>query len=91
MWGLAGLGGQYAYDVADARHTAAAAAVTPAAGTPSLLDRAFAAPWNPVRKLSDAEYEALLRARLLAVDAEIAVTDDEIAAVRARIDARGKQ
>ena len=43
---------------------------------------------NPMKSLSDKEYEDLLREKLLRVDAEIAVLDDQIAGLRATKDQR---
>lgn len=40
--------------------------------------------WSPMKVLSDAEYEALLQERLLRVNAEIAVVDENIEALRAQ-------
>lgn len=41
------------------------------------------AKWSPVKVLSDDEYENLLREKLLRVDADIAILDESIAAVKA--------
>ncbi|KAI5807034.1 hypothetical protein EDC01DRAFT_637944, partial [Geopyxis carbonaria] len=54
MWGLLGLGGQLAYNAADARHTEEVTSAIPAPKI-SLLDRAFRSKWNPIKKLTNAE------------------------------------
>lgn len=77
MWGLLGLGGQFAYNTADARHTEEITSATPAPKI-SLLDRTFRSKWNPIKKLTNAEYEEMLNGKLLALDAEIAITNEEI-------------
>lgn len=41
------------------------------------------AKWSPVKVLSDDEYEHLLREKLLRVDADIAILDESIEAVKA--------
>jgi hypothetical protein len=38
--------------------------------------------WSPVRALSDKEYEGMLREKLLRVNAEIALVDEKIEAIR---------
>ncbi|KAI0902585.1 hypothetical protein F4806DRAFT_491055 [Annulohypoxylon nitens] len=38
--------------------------------------------WSPMKKLSDREYEEMLQERLLRLDAEISIIDDNIAALR---------
>ncbi|KAL8630539.1 hypothetical protein Q9189_003749 [Teloschistes chrysophthalmus] len=42
--------------------------------------------WSPMKVLSDEEYERMLRQKLLRVDAEIAILDDDIAKARAKSD-----
>jgi hypothetical protein len=44
----------------------------------SFTDRAFRSKWNPIKKLTDEEYEAMLNGKLLAVEAELAITNEEI-------------
>lgn len=87
VWGLVGLAGQYVYDAADSRHTEELAQpqVKPEEKGPSLLDRAFRSEWSPVKKLTDDEYADMLGEKLLAVEAEIAVTDEEIQQLEERI------
>ena len=38
--------------------------------------------WSPIRKLSDKEYEDRLQEKLIAVEAELAIIDEEIERVR---------
>ncbi|KAL8661571.1 MAG: hypothetical protein Q9202_005457 [Teloschistes flavicans] len=49
--------------------------------------RALNSSWSPMKVLSDEEYEKLLRKKLLRVDAEIAILDENIAKARAKADA----
>jgi hypothetical protein len=44
--------------------------------------RAMQSRWSPVKHLSHEEYKKVLEDKLLRVDAEIAVIDDDIAALR---------
>ncbi|PWW79608.1 hypothetical protein C7212DRAFT_350451 [Tuber magnatum] len=79
VWGLVGLGGQYAYNVADARHTQG---VIEKLGNPepreSMLDRAMRSGWSPVKRLTRGEYADILKEKLLAVEADIAIANEEI-------------
>ncbi|CCX34453.1 hypothetical protein FPQ18DRAFT_342860 [Pyronema domesticum] len=79
VWGLLGLSGQYAYNYADAAHTSNVLASQTAEPQPSLTDKLFRSKWNPIKKLTDVEYEGMLEAKLLAVDAELAITNEQIA------------
>lgn len=85
MWGLVGFGGQYAYNVVDARHTEEVIAPKVDVKRANLLDRTFNSGWNPVKKLTDEEYETMLNGKLLAVEAELAITNEEIGKVEAKI------
>ncbi|KAI5812122.1 hypothetical protein BZA77DRAFT_325237 [Pyronema omphalodes] len=78
VWGLLGLSGQYAYNYADAAHTSTVLASQAAEPQPSLSDKLFRSKWNPIKKLTDVEYESMLEAKLLAVNAEIAITNEQI-------------
>lgn len=67
--------------MADARHTqdvVETAQRGPQAKGPSMLDQMFRSKWNPIKKLTDEEYERMLRGKLLAVDAELAITNEAI-------------
>lgn len=82
VWGLAGLGGQFMYNLADASHSQAVTEQTSGSqakkARPGLTDRLFRSEWSPVKKLTDEEYRHMLDEKLLVVEADIAVTDDEI-------------
>ncbi|KAK9425423.1 hypothetical protein SUNI508_13031 [Seiridium unicorne] len=43
----------------------------------------FASKWSPLKKLSDQEYEKLLEEKILKLDAEIAIINDNLAALKA--------
>jgi hypothetical protein len=79
VWGLVGLGGQYAYNVADARHTKEL--VEPKESPEpqmSMFNRVMRSKWSPVRRLTTKEYGVMLREKLLALEADIAITNEEI-------------
>ncbi|KAF8243239.1 hypothetical protein K440DRAFT_613834 [Wilcoxina mikolae CBS 423.85] len=80
VWGLLGIGGQYAYNVADQRHTqeVLGSSHMPEEKGASFTDRAFRSKWNPIKKLTDEEYGAMLNGKLLAIEAELAITNEEI-------------
>lgn len=43
-----------------------------------MFDRVMRSKWSPVRRLTTKEYGDMLREKLLALDAEIAITNEEI-------------
>ncbi|KAF7516039.1 hypothetical protein G7054_g14327 [Neopestalotiopsis clavispora] len=50
---------------------------------PSEKTSILASKWSPLKKLTDQEYEKLLEEKILKLDAEIAIIDDNIAALKA--------
>ncbi|PUU76553.1 hypothetical protein B9Z19DRAFT_1102308 [Tuber borchii] len=79
VWGLVGLGGQYVYNVADARHTREAIEkLENPEPNESILDRAIRSKWSPVKRLTRKEYAGMLKEKLLAVEADIAIANEEI-------------
>ncbi|KAF8849873.1 hypothetical protein BDZ45DRAFT_662567 [Acephala macrosclerotiorum] len=78
MFAIFGTTGQYLYNVADARNSAMAR--TPESKQSSWLD----SKWSPMKVLSDQDYEGMLREKLLRVNAEIALVDESIEALRAQ-------
>ncbi|RFU34929.1 hypothetical protein B7463_g1413, partial [Scytalidium lignicola] len=76
MFAVFGAIGQTTYNIIDARNLKRAAEdSTPKS---SWLNSR----WSPVKVLSDAEYERMLQEKLLRVNAEIALVDESIAALR---------
>lgn len=47
--------------------------------------------WSPIRKLSDREYEEMLQEKLIAVEADLAMVDEEIERVRREEVKRGQR
>ncbi|KAH8672641.1 hypothetical protein BGZ60DRAFT_526945 [Tricladium varicosporioides] len=78
MFGLFGATGQYVYNRIDAQEL-----------TPNTEDAKgnflwMNSKWSPVKVLTDAEYETMLREKLLNVNAQIALVDESIEDLRAQ-------
>lgn len=66
----------------DARHTQSVLAPAPDANSPSFWHSLASRKYSPMKVLSDAEYEAMLREKLLRVDADIALVEEKIARLK---------
>jgi hypothetical protein len=66
--------GQLAYNLLDQRHTNALEQPT----RPPMLQRVAAAKWSPIRSLSNEQYTEMLREKVTAIEAEIALVDEDI-------------
>ena len=73
VWGALGLAGQFGVDVLSPRLEASEDTVSR-----SLVDRITSSKWSPMTRLSDEEYEGILKERLLRVEADIALVDEDI-------------
>lgn len=86
MFAVFGLAGQFTYNRLDDAHTQSvlfeAAVAAQAQPLPSFWTRLAANKYIPVKALTNAEYESMLRDRLLAVEAEIALVDEKIERLR---------
>ncbi|KAF6222081.1 hypothetical protein HO133_001167 [Letharia lupina] len=88
MFTLFGYIGQTVYDALDARHTAQVASEAQAAAEGKKADRKrfwewFAEmKWSPLTVLSDEDYGNMLKEKLLRVEAEIALVDEEVDRLR---------
>jgi len=80
MFALFGAAGQTLYNMADARNSQLKDVVPDDRTKNSWLN----SKWSPMKVLSDKEYEDMLREKLLRVNAEIALVDESIAALRAQ-------
>jgi hypothetical protein len=78
MGTLTGYLGQTAYNMLDEKHTAELTATTTITKEP-LWRRALNSKYSPMKVLSDEQYAAMLKEKLLRVEADIAVIDDDIA------------
>merc|ERR1711881_816551 len=81
---LVGLLGQKGYSIMDRKHSdsLAVAAVPDVEKQEPFWRKAMQSKYSPVKHLSHEEYKKVLEDKLLRVDAEIAVIDDDIAAVK---------
>jgi hypothetical protein len=89
IFSLFGWAGQSLYNELDARHTQkiqSSNTLPTAAVAPSFLQKLAGMKYSPMKILSDAEYEEMLRERLLHVDAEIALVDEKIEVVKEEIE-----
>jgi hypothetical protein len=75
VFGLLGAIGQLSYSTASMRNPIGTEATNK---TKSWLD----SKWSPLKVLSDGEYEDMLREKLLGVNADIALVDESIVALR---------
>ncbi|KAL8707928.1 MAG: hypothetical protein Q9225_007685, partial [Loekoesia sp. 1 TL-2023] len=94
MFSLFGFAGQHIYNALDARHTSCLS--QPSNPTTPGLDndqpfwkRILNSKYSPMKVLSDEQYEEMLKEKLVRVDAEIAVVDEQIEKVRGK--ARGEK
>ena len=77
MFSIFGAIGQTVHNTADAKNSDAAR-LAPKSNQRSWLD----AKWSPVKVLTDEEYEKILREKLLRVNAQIALVEENIEALR---------
>jgi hypothetical protein len=77
VFSLFGATAQIVYNIADAKN-AEAAKLAPESKQRSWLD----SKWSPVKILTDEEYESMLREKLLRINAQIAILDENIGALR---------
>ena len=84
MFALFGAVGQSIYHLLDASHTAKVTrdASTLSTEPTSFLHRIAEKKWIPLKALTDTEYENMLREKLLRVDAEVAILDEDIEKVK---------
>ncbi|MCJ1453895.1 hypothetical protein MMC28_004244 [Mycoblastus sanguinarius] len=97
MFTLFGYAGQTGYSILDSRHTdkvvAEAEAESQGTAKPPFWQRVAEMKWSPLKTLSDEEYGDMLREKLLRVEAEIALVDEEVGRLRAedeRVETRSK-
>ena len=93
MFALFGVVGQSIYHLLDASHTAKVTrdASTSPTESASFLHRIVDKKWSPIKVLTDAEYEKMLREKLLRVDAELAILDEDIEKVKREQDSESSK
>lgn len=83
MFGIFGFAGQKLYNLADAKRIEEEEAkMSPGYKKDNFWKRVANSKWSPMKVLSDEEYEAMLQEKLLSVEAEIAIMDDNIKKLR---------
>ncbi|OCK80734.1 hypothetical protein K432DRAFT_416509 [Lepidopterella palustris CBS 459.81] len=81
MFTIFGYVGQSIYDVVDARKTREHKEKMQHSGIneqPNFIQRITKSRWSPVKVLSDEEYESMLNEKLLRIEADIALIDENI-------------
>jgi hypothetical protein len=81
MGSISGAAGQWSYNMYQKRKEQTAAS-PPAKTETSLFDRMLTSPYSPVRRISDQDWEKVIGDKMLQVDVEIALIDDQIAALK---------
>lgn len=88
MFTLFGYVGQTAYNALDARHSEQVASEAQAAAdgqgkkVKRFWERVAEMRWSPLTVLSDEDYRNILKEKLLRVEAEIALVDEEVERLR---------
>ncbi|KAH6723893.1 hypothetical protein BKA61DRAFT_566499 [Leptodontidium sp. MPI-SDFR-AT-0119] len=78
MFAILGATGQMVYNMADARNSERSQEPQER----DLKDSWLNSKWSPMKVLSDAEYESMLQEKLLRINAQIALVDENIEALR---------
>ncbi|CZS94483.1 uncharacterized protein RCO7_10089 [Rhynchosporium graminicola] len=78
MFAIFGATGQYLYNKADARKSKQSQVTVER----DLKDSWLNSKWSPMKVLSDTEYEGMLQEKLLSINAQIALVDENIEALR---------
>ena len=86
---LTGYLGQKGYNMLDEKHTAAIQA--PPEPKEPFWRRALNSNWSPMKVLTDEQYAALLKEKLLRVDTDIALIDDDIIKWKRQLEEPGQQ
>lgn len=79
MFAAIGAGGQALYNRADEQVSESAESTSK-----NRVESFLNSKWSPMRPLSSSEYEAMLRERLLRINADIALIDENIEALKVR-------
>ena len=87
MFLIFGALGQKTYNFLDAKHTQnAEVAMNDSEIRKTFLQKVADMKWSPMKVLSDEDYEKMLKERLLRVNAEIAILDEDMASLKAVVD-----
>lgn len=83
MFSIFGFVGQSVYNFADSRHSELQQSDFDAPRKQSIWENLLDSRWSPVKVLSDNEYERMLEEKLLRLNAEIALIDEDVAKLNA--------
>ena len=80
MFGLFGFTGQHLYQIVDASRLTSTEVDTPKSSSPgqNLWYRVAGHKWAPVKFLNHEQHERILKEKMLAIDAEIAMIDEDM-------------
>lgn len=82
-WGFYGLVGQYLFNIFDESHTSNLHAEAERTGPPpNILQRITRSKWSPMQELTNEKYEEILKERMLRLDAEIAIIEEDVKKLR---------
>jgi hypothetical protein len=86
MFALFGWAGQHGYDYLDGRNSAEVQErrAGKVVERENFMQKVAKSRWSPMSVLTDAQYEEMMRERLLKIDAEIAILDERIEEFRRR-------
>lgn len=87
VWSALGISGQFAFDIISPRLRDQRQGQS----NQSLLERITSSKWSPMTKISDEDYEEMLQERLVRIEAEIAVIDDDIAKLKSEASSKSDQ
>jgi hypothetical protein len=79
---VVGFLGQKGFNILDSRHTESLTSPEASIQKAPFWQRAMQSKYSPMKQLSDEEYKKFLEDKLLRVDTEIAVIDDNIASLK---------
>jgi hypothetical protein len=77
--------GQSIHSALDTQHITLSETPNVPSTNDNILQRLASSKWSPVKALSDEQYEELLQEKLLRVEAEIAVLDEHINALKKEV------
>lgn len=89
LFAALGAGGQALYNRADDQVSESTESTEPA--HKSRMDAFLNSKWSPMRPLSTTEYETMIRERLLRVNADISLIDENLIALRSQEEAMKRE
>ena len=87
VWSVVGLSGQFVVDAL----WSVLRKQRQGPSNQSLFDRIMSSKWSPMKKLTDEEYENMLQERLVRIEAEIALLDDDLNKLKSKNDNKDEE